>query len=74
MEMQEMEITVEADGNTIIHVKGVKGSDCLTITKALEESLGTVVERTHTSELYEQPDYILAREAISAKNGDDDQA
>lgn len=71
MEMQELEITVEADGNTIIHVKGAKGRTCLDITGNLEDKLGIVSERTYTSEYYEQPEHAQSRETLQAKNGPD---
>lgn len=71
MEMQELEIIVESDGNTIIHVKGAKGSTCLDITGTLEEKLGTVTERTFTAEYYEQPENTWSRETLSARNGPD---
>jgi len=71
MEMQELEIIVESDGNTIIHVKGAKGSDCLGITGTIEEKLGTVTERTFTTDYYEQPGYARNRDVLAAKNGPD---
>ncbi|HEU17424.1 MAG TPA: DUF2997 domain-containing protein [Methanolinea sp.] len=69
MEMQELEIIVESDGNTIIHVKGAKGSECLDITGALEERLGTVTDRTFTADYYAQPDHVQNRETLAEKNG-----
>nr|WP_319376717.1 DUF2997 domain-containing protein [uncultured Methanoregula sp.] len=55
MEMQELEITIDKDGRVQVAVRGVKGEGCLTLTKDLENALGTVEERGHTAEYYEQP-------------------
>lgn len=68
MEMQELEIIVETDGNTIVHVKGAEGSECLDITGALEERLGTVTDRTFTADYYAQPDHARTRETLAEKN------
>ncbi len=50
----ELNISIGPDGNIEIEVKGVKGADCLAITKELEEALGVVRTREHTSEYYQQ--------------------
>ena len=53
MKMEEMEITIDADGNVSMQVRGVTGKSCLELTKPLEEALGAEVEnRTMTSEYY----------------------
>jgi hypothetical protein len=38
-----------------IETRGLKGKTCLTETESLEKALGTVKERTRTSEYYQQP-------------------
>ena len=55
MQMQEMEITIGTDGNVIVHVTGIPGQDCVALTEALEQAVGTVEDRTFTPEYYEQP-------------------
>ena len=51
MELQEIEVTIDQDGKVRIAVRGVKGSLCLELTRALEEALGGLVEsREFTSE------------------------
>jgi Protein of unknown function (DUF2997) len=55
MQMQEMEITIGTDGNVIVHVTGIPGQDCVALTDALEQAVGTVENRTFTPEYYEQP-------------------
>lgn len=45
-------ITIGPDGNVQLTVEGVAGPDCIDFTKFLEDELGDVTERTHTSEYY----------------------
>jgi len=52
---QELEISITPEGEVKIEVKGVKGADCLEVTKDIEEALGVVKNREHTSEYYQQP-------------------
>jgi len=54
MEMQELDITIDTEGKVSIKVKGVKGTQCVELTRQLEELLGEVEERTYTGEYYEQ--------------------
>jgi hypothetical protein len=46
--------TINDDGEVSIQVKGAPGGDCLELTKAIEEALGIVSDRQHTSEFYQQ--------------------
>ncbi|MFA5222584.1 MAG: DUF2997 domain-containing protein [Methanoregula sp.] len=55
MTMQELEITIDNEGRVLIHVTGVKGEDCLALTKNLETAVGDVQERSFSSDYYEQP-------------------
>jgi Protein of unknown function (DUF2997) len=55
LEMQELEIIINAEGNIGVRVKGSKGDRCLEMTKDLEESLGLLEEREFSSEYYESP-------------------
>ena len=55
MTMQELEITIDNEGRVLVHVTGVKGEDCLALTKNLETAVGDVQERSFTSDYYEQP-------------------
>jgi hypothetical protein len=54
MRMEELEIVIEPDGTTFIHVKGIKGARCLDVTRRIEEELGEVTDRRYTSEYYEE--------------------
>lgn len=44
MELQEVEVFIEKDGQVRIEVRGVKGMSCLDLTKDLEEALGSQIE------------------------------
>ena len=60
MEMQELEITIDRNGNVQVAVKGVHGDGCLALTKNIENAAGVVEERRYTSEFYEQPAEVSA--------------
>ena len=47
---RELNISIGPDGGIQIEVKGVQGKSCLDLTKDLEEALGVVTDREHTSE------------------------
>jgi len=54
MELQEIDVFIEKDGQVRIEVRGVKGMACLDLTKGLEAALGGQVEsREMTPEAYE---------------------
>jgi hypothetical protein len=54
MELQEVDLFIDKDGQVRVEVRGVKGMACLDLTKALEAALGGQVEsREMTAEAYE---------------------
>jgi len=54
MELQEIDVFIEKDGQVRIEVRGVKGKSCLDLTAPLEQALGGQVEsREMTPEAYE---------------------
>jgi hypothetical protein len=54
MELQEIDVFIEKDGQVRVEVHGVKGMSCLDITKDLEDALGgQVEEREMHHEAYE---------------------
>ena len=55
MKMQELEITIGTDGRVVVHVQGAQGQECTELTKALEQAVGTVEDRTYSPEYYEEP-------------------
>ena len=51
MELQEIDVFIEKDGQIKIEVRGVKGASCLDLTKDLEAVLGDrIAEREMTPE------------------------
>ncbi len=56
MKIEEIEVTIDAHGRVSVHVRGVKGKACLSLTEALEEALGgEIVQREMTAEVHETP-------------------
>jgi hypothetical protein len=54
MELQEIDVFIDKDGQVRIEVRGVKGMSCLDLTKGLEQALGGQVEaREMTAEAQE---------------------
>lgn len=57
MDLQEIEVTINKNGQVEIHVRGVKGDACLDLTQSLEAALGgEVILREMTPEAQEPPD------------------
>lgn len=50
----ELEISINAEGEVSINVIGAKGKKCLDLTKDIEEALGIVTERETKPQFYEQ--------------------
>ena len=60
MELQEIDVFIDGDGQVRIEVRGVGGASCLDLTRDLESALGGQIEsREMTSEAYQ-----FARERI----------
>ncbi|BAU65768.1 hypothetical protein STA3757_31590 [Stanieria sp. NIES-3757] len=54
MELQEIDVFIEKDGQVKIEIRGVKGMSCLDLTKDLEAVLGNqIAAREMTSEAQE---------------------
>jgi hypothetical protein len=67
MGMEELEIVIEPDGTTHIHVKGIRGARCLDVTRKIEEELGEVIDRKYTSEYYEELDQLVIQDTMKHK-------
>ena len=65
----EITFNIDDDGSVTFEVHGVKGPQCLEITKAIEKELGDVVEQKKTSEYYEAA--VEEQAVVSASLGDD---
>jgi hypothetical protein len=66
MEMQEIDVFIDKDGQVRIEVRGVKGPSCLDVTKALEEALGgEVLDRQMTPESQEAAEQVQDRQRLT---------
>jgi hypothetical protein len=54
MELQEVEVIIDRNGQVRVEVRGVKGMSCLDVTRGLEAALGgQIQDRQLTSEAYD---------------------
>ena len=49
--MKSINVTFDADGNSVIETTGFVGTACLAETAALEQALGAKTKTTHTREM-----------------------
>lgn len=56
MEYQNINIKIDETGKVFLELDGIKGNQCLEMTKELEESLGIVIERKYKAEYYDEDD------------------
>jgi hypothetical protein len=69
MELQEIEVFIDKDGQVRIQVRGVKGLECLDLTRELEAALGGQIEaREMTPEALEAVEEQMAIQQ-QQKNG-----
>lgn len=47
-------IDIDADGNTVVRVSGVKGKSCTDLTKHIEAAIGKVTRDDKTPEFHQQ--------------------
>ena len=57
-EKQEMEIEITSEGETKVHVKGIKGKGCMQFVDVFKKILGEVKNIKKTSEFYEPDAHI----------------
>ncbi len=56
MRVEEIEVTIDRQGQVVVAVRGIKGAACLALTKALEQALGgQILQREMTAEALESP-------------------
>lgn len=65
MEMQELEITIDNEGSVHLWVRGLKGEECVLLTRSLEKAIGVVLDRNFTSEFYEK---IQSENHVTTRN------
>lgn len=64
---REITFTIDDNGEVSIQVSGVKGAECERLTREIEQALGMVQTRQHTSEYYQQA------ETVTTVSGGDDE-
>ena len=62
--MEEIKVTIDAEGNVKVTVFGVKGNKCLELTEELEALLGGDVQREFTSEYYAESETVEERQKV----------
>ena len=63
MELQEIDVFIEKNGQVRVEVRGVKGMSCLDITKDLEDALGgEIEEREMHHEAYETVQEVVVEQ------------
>lgn len=63
-EKQEIEVIITEDGHVTYHIKGIKGSKCVDIGKAIASQLGTIESIEKTAEYYEQETNVKKKQNI----------
>lgn len=61
--MEKVIVTIDADANVKVEVKGVLGSGCKSLTEDLEKSLGSVSTEKKTAEYHRTPRVGASRRA-----------
>ncbi|MFH0795842.1 MAG: DUF2997 domain-containing protein [Candidatus Omnitrophota bacterium] len=64
---EELEIEIDSSGEVRVHIKGVKGKNCLQYAKLLEKALGEIKGQELTSEYYEPEPPVKIIEPIQEK-------
>ena len=55
MEIEQIEVDIDPNGDVHIHVRGIKGRRCIDVTKNLEGALGgDIIKREMTTEADEE--------------------
>ena len=61
MAQREFNITIGADGNVEVHVKGYKGKSCTEAVKLFEKIVGEIRAEQKTTEYYEPEEQVQFR-------------
>ena len=59
VDFQDIDIIIDVDGTTELHVQGVHGTSCLDLTADLEKALGGDVSRRFSAEYHHKKDEKL---------------
>lgn len=69
MEVEEIEVTIDKNGQVQLHIRGVKGKKCLVLTKDLEQALGAqVITREMTPEAQENASGSAIGQTVKVKS------
>ncbi len=70
MQLEEIEVTIDANGHVTLQVRGVQGPQCLALTKEVEETLGSqITSRQMTAEAFETAEeQIPERQHLSGRH------
>lgn len=52
--MEQIEVTIDAEGEVKVEAKGVVGHGCLALTAAVEQALGQRIADSAKSEMHQQ--------------------
>jgi hypothetical protein len=67
MELQEIDVTIDANGQVHVQVRGAKGMSCLDLTRDLEAALGgEIISREMTPEA-EEPIEAITQNKVRMK-------
>jgi hypothetical protein len=58
MPQRELDITILADGQVEVHIKGYKGRKCHDVAKILQQIVGELKAQRETSEFYEPEEQV----------------
>jgi len=64
---EEIRVVIEKDGKLILKVNGKGGPQCLTVTQALEEEMGQVMDRHRTPEFYQKAQVALKNNGLTVR-------
>ena len=62
---EEIRVVIEKDGKLILKVRGKGGPQCVTVTQALEEEMGEVLNRQRTNEFYQKAQIALTNKTLN---------
>ena len=58
MAAREFDITIQANGEVELHIKGHKGPGCLEVVKLFEQIVGELKSQQQTNEFYEPEEQV----------------
>jgi K+/H+ antiporter YhaU regulatory subunit KhtT len=61
---EEIRVVIEKDGKLTLKVSGKDGPHCLTLTQALENEMGQVLDRQRTNEFFKKAQIALKNKTI----------